>query len=180
METDILAMGITPQSLNWPKRAKNWFFAHGGRLDLETGKLVHGPKLERATQRFSYALQAKAIGAFRPNREKDELTYAIGTAEHSGRTRGLGRNISWEHGFPNDRDTYRSRQRRKDEEAARISRLEEYVRESREALLQAQEREKDMQARMQDEIIKQVQIAMSAQRQASDPGININISPLIS
>jgi len=58
--------------------------------------------------------------------------------------------------------------------------LEEYVRESREALLQAQERKKDMQARMQDEIIKQVQIAMSAQRQASDPGININISPLIS
>ena len=42
--------------------------------------------------------------------------------------------------------------------------LEEFVRESREALLQAQEREKDMQARMQDEIIKQVQIAMSAQR----------------
>ena len=84
-------------------------FAHGGRLDLETEKLVHGPKLERATQRFSYALQAKAIGAFRPNRETNELTYAIGTAEHSGRTRGLGRNISWEHGFPNDRDTYRSR-----------------------------------------------------------------------
>ena len=68
--------------------------------------------------------------------------------------RGLGRNISWEHGFPNDRDTYRSRQRRKDEKAAQISRLEEYIRESREALLQAHEHEKDMQARMQDEIIK--------------------------
>ena len=36
---------------------------------------------------------------------------------------------------------------------------------------------KDMQARMQDEIIKQVQIAMSAQRQASDLEMNINISP---
>ena len=81
--------------------------------------------------------------------EKDELTYALGTAEHSGRTRGLGRNISREHGFPNDRDTYRSQQRSKDGEAARINRLEEYVRESREALRQAQEREKDMQARMQ-------------------------------
>ena len=51
--------------------------------------------------------------------------------------------------------------------------MEEYVRESREALLQAQGREKDMQARMHDEIRKQVQIAMSAQRQTSDPGINI-------
>jgi hypothetical protein len=58
--------------------------------------------------------------------------------------------------------------------------LEEYVHESREALLQAQEREKNMQARMQDEIIKQVQIAMSAQRQASDLVININISLMIS
>ena len=47
-------------------------------------------------------------------------------------------------------------------DAARISKLEELVRESREVLLQAQEREKNMQARMQDEIIKQVQIAMSA------------------
>ena len=89
MEADILAKGITPESLNWPKCANNCFFAHGERLDLETKKLVHGPKLKRATQRFSYALQAKAIGAFRPNREKDELMYAIGTAEHSGRTRGL-------------------------------------------------------------------------------------------
>ena len=80
-------------------------------------------------------------------------------------------------GFPNNRDTYRSRQRRKDEDAVWISRLEEYVCESREALLQAQEHEKDMQARMRDEIIKQEQIAMSAQRQASDPEININISP---
>ena len=79
MEADILAKGITPESLNWPKCAKNWFFAHGGRLDLETRKLVHGTKLKRATQRLSYALQAKAIGAFRPNREKDELTYALGT-----------------------------------------------------------------------------------------------------
>ena len=71
MEADILTKGSTPESLNWPKRAKNWFFAHGGRLHLETGKLVHGSKLERATQRFSYALQAKAIDAFRPNREND-------------------------------------------------------------------------------------------------------------
>ena len=40
--------------------------------------------------------------------------------------------------------------------------------------------QKNMQARMQDKVIKQVQIVMSAQRQASDAGININISPLIS
>ena len=58
--------------------------------------------------------------------------------------------------------------------------MEEYVHESWEAFLQAQEREKDIQARMPDKIIKQVQIVKSVQRQASDLGININISPLIS
>ena len=29
MKADILAKGITPESLNWPKRAKNWFSLMG-------------------------------------------------------------------------------------------------------------------------------------------------------
>ena len=49
-----------------------------------------------------------------------------------------------------------------------------------EMVLEAKEREKAMEARMQEEIRKQVQIAMSVQRQASEPGINVNISPLVS
>ena len=36
MEADLLAKGITPESLEWGERAKNWFFAHGGTLDQET------------------------------------------------------------------------------------------------------------------------------------------------
>jgi hypothetical protein len=81
-------------------------FSHGGRLDPETGLAVYRQKLEIARRRFAFAIQAKEIGVFKPNREKDELTYAIGTARHTGRTRGLGRNTSWKHGFPNDRETY--------------------------------------------------------------------------
>jgi hypothetical protein len=100
---------------------------------------VYGQKLETTRRRLAFAIQAKEIGAFKPNREKDELTYAIGTAEHTGRTKGLGRNTSWEHGFPNDRKTYRSRQRSKLEQAAWVTMLEEMV-------LQAKEREKAMEA----------------------------------
>jgi len=110
---------------------------------------------------------------FKPNREKDELTYAIGTTEHSGRTRGLGRNTSWEHSFPNDRETYQSRQRRKEEEAAHNRMLEQ-------AMLQVEERAKALEERMHEQIKRQVQIAIIAQRQASDQGMNVNISPLIS
>ena len=87
MEADLLAKGITPESLEWRERAKNWFFAHGGTLDQETGKCVYGARLQEAAQRLFYAQRATTSGAFRPNREKDELTYAIGTIEHGGRTR---------------------------------------------------------------------------------------------
>jgi hypothetical protein len=69
---------------------------------------VYGQKLQIVVERLAYAIQAKEIGAFEPNREKDELTYAIRTGEHSGRTRGLGHDTLWVHGFPNDRETYRS------------------------------------------------------------------------
>ena len=56
--------------------------------------------------------------------------------------------ILWEYFFPRDRDTYRSRQRKKDEEAERICMLEQYVVESWEAVLESWEQEKAMEARM--------------------------------
>jgi hypothetical protein len=108
METDIIAKGIEAESAKWPKQMKNCFLGDGRRLNPETGVAVYGQKLQIATERLAYAIQAKEIGVFKPNREKDELTYAIRTAEHNGRTSGLGHNTSWEHGFPNDRETNQS------------------------------------------------------------------------
>jgi hypothetical protein len=82
MEANLLAKGITPESLEWGERAKNWFF--GGTLDQEIGKCVYGARLQEAAERLFYAQRATASGAFWPNREKDELTYAIGTTKHGG------------------------------------------------------------------------------------------------
>jgi len=65
-------------------------------------------------------------GEFRPNREKDELTYALENPEHGGHMRGYGA-VPWLQSFQADQDTYRSRQRKKDEEAERIHRLEAFV-----------------------------------------------------
>ena len=45
MEANLLAKGITPESLKWGERAKNCFFAHGGTLDQEIGKCVYGARL---------------------------------------------------------------------------------------------------------------------------------------
>ena len=34
LEQEILGRGIEPESMHWPKRAKYWFFGHGGTIDL--------------------------------------------------------------------------------------------------------------------------------------------------
>jgi hypothetical protein len=84
--------------------------------------------------------------------------------------------VSWEHGFPKDKATYRSRQRKKDEKAEQMRRMEEMVLESRKVAREAVEREKALEAKMNEEIKRQVQIAVSTiQRQtASEPGVNIS------
>ena len=55
MEAYLLAKGITPESLEWGERAKNWFFTHGGTLDQETGKCVYGARLQEVAERLFYA-----------------------------------------------------------------------------------------------------------------------------
>ena len=77
MEEDLLAKGIHLFSLAWPKHSKNWFSAHGGSLDPQTEEPVIGGEIRTAAQRLIDIVDASASGAFVPNREKDELTYAL-------------------------------------------------------------------------------------------------------
>ena len=77
MDADLFAKGIHPFSLEWPERSKNWFFAHGGSLYPDTGKSVVGGQIEIAAQRLFDIVDASVSGAFVPNREKEELTYAL-------------------------------------------------------------------------------------------------------
>ena len=131
IEAEITAKGIIPETIekNWPQRAKNQFYAHGGSLDLDTGKLIFGQKIGRATQRLACAREEASSDVFKPNREKDELTYALENPKNDGRTRGYGA-VLWLQAFPADKDTYRSCQRKKDEEADQIRVLEQFVNES--------------------------------------------------
>jgi len=77
MEADLLVKGIHPFSIDWPERSKNWFFAHGGSLYLETGEPVIGGEIRTTAQRLIDIVDASTNGVFVPNREKDELTYAL-------------------------------------------------------------------------------------------------------
>jgi hypothetical protein len=66
-------------------------------------------------------------GRFHPEREKDELTRALGNDEHQGRTRTTPGSKPWKLGFPVERKKFpdRSHQRRKKREADRMSQIEE-------------------------------------------------------
>jgi len=119
MEEDLIARGILPATSNWPLRAKYYFYAHGGTLNMEDGLFVTSDAIREAANKLDGTLKAVSEGSFKPDREKDELTYALGTPEHTGRVQGIGV-VPWKHGFSADIDTYRSRQRRKTEVAEKM------------------------------------------------------------
>jgi hypothetical protein len=41
MENELRNKGITLGTEGWPKRAKHWWYGHGGSLDPATGECVH-------------------------------------------------------------------------------------------------------------------------------------------
>jgi hypothetical protein len=112
MEEDLMARGIIPATFNWSLRAKYFFYAHGGTLNMEDGSFVTTDRIGEAGDRLDTALKAIAEGTLNPDREKDGLTYALGTPEHIARVRGMGI-VPWKHGFSADIDNYRSGCRRK-------------------------------------------------------------------
>jgi hypothetical protein len=124
LENRIVAEGITPVTLHWPRRCRNWFFAHGGKLDPATGKIIALASLENASKELLKAIKAAQEGQFHPDRENDELTLALGNPEHGGRTRGVGV-VPWYEGFAGWQDSYKSRSRKKKVEADRLSKLEQ-------------------------------------------------------
>ena len=65
-------------------------------------------------------------GSFKSDREKDELTYALGTPEHTERVRGMGV-VPWKHVFSADIETYRNRSRKKAEHEDKMRAIEERI-----------------------------------------------------
>jgi len=81
---------------------------------MEDGSFATSDAIREAANKLDDTLKAVSEGSFKPDREKDELAYALGTPEHTGRVQGMGV-VPWKHGFSGDIDTYRSRQRKKAE-----------------------------------------------------------------
>ena len=74
---------------------------------MEDGSFVTSDAIREAANKLDDALKAMSEGSFKPDREKDELMYALGTPENTGRVRGMGV-VPWKHGFSADIDTNQS------------------------------------------------------------------------
>jgi hypothetical protein len=116
-EAELLAKGVEPEWVreDWELRARNWFLAHGGEYNEETGDLVCSDGIRVPRTKWLNTVKEIKEGKlkFRPDREKDLLTLVLENEEKGGRTRGLGPNFPWSLGFAKDIGTYRSRARAK-------------------------------------------------------------------
>ena len=75
---------------------------------VSDGTLIFNDKIKRAAERLVEAIDMSSKGEFIPEKEKDELTWALENREHPSRTRGIG-NVWWKVGLPEDRGSYRKR-----------------------------------------------------------------------
>jgi hypothetical protein len=138
MEGDLIAKGIIPETMKWNDRSRDWFYGHGGKLDSE-GKCVYTKKHDEdplPIDALRSASKDVEEGRFHAEREKDELTRALGNDEHPGQTRTTPGSKSWKLGFPVERKKFtdRSHQRRKERDTDRMSKLEEELKQQSELL----------------------------------------------
>nr|BAB39966.1 OSJNBa0004B13.21 [Oryza sativa Japonica Group] len=122
-------------------------------LNPVDGSLVFSDQIREAASRLTDAVVASSQGTFLPDREKDELSLALQTPEHPGRTRGKGV-IPWKIGFKEDIHTYRSRMRSKRDTEVKIADLEYRV--------------SSYELSMQEEVARKVDERMAAHR-SQDP-----------
>ncbi|XP_066392050.1 uncharacterized protein [Miscanthus floridulus] len=105
MDAEAEATGNTEVSKLKP-RLKQWIYARS--VDSSGSSLKFAmPETGDVVSKILKLAEDKEKGAFNPSRERDELTVALGNPEHTGRTRGLGKRMSWKHGFVEERHMYK-------------------------------------------------------------------------
>uniref|UniRef100_K3Y3J7 Uncharacterized protein n=1 Tax=Setaria italica TaxID=4555 RepID=K3Y3J7_SETIT len=89
------------------ERSRNWVLA---RIPIFTpdGKVTFKhPTAVEIYKRLEQLAEMQKKGLFKPDRERDQLTVVIKTAEHSGRVREMSRTFPWGKAFQNNQGSYR-------------------------------------------------------------------------
>ena len=114
-EEELTASGAVPATSELSTRSKHWMLARGATLSSDGSLSFRSERVHEVAQKLREAHVQSSQGSFQPRRENDELTLALGTKEHGGRTRGVGL-VPWKNHFLGDADMYRRRKRSLEEE----------------------------------------------------------------
>jgi hypothetical protein len=71
MEQDLIAKGIISAVFYWPKRSKNWYYAHGGRLNPDDGTLEFLPTSREKALELMKKIEDVKAGRLMVDREMD-------------------------------------------------------------------------------------------------------------
>jgi hypothetical protein len=52
MEHDCIARGLIPTTIDWPERARTYYYAHGSMINPEDGTLVLGHQIREIEARL--------------------------------------------------------------------------------------------------------------------------------
>nr|BAD33694.1 hydroxyproline-rich glycoprotein-like [Oryza sativa Japonica Group]BAD34162.1 hydroxyproline-rich glycoprotein-like [Oryza sativa Japonica Group] len=108
----------------WTQRSRNWVRARTPKITDEGKVSFEDPELQSIADKIENLSSSQKKGFFKPKREKDVLSTALGTPEHGGRVRGVSSKMSWKEGFKHDphkkREAYKDKLR--DEGAAEFER----------------------------------------------------------
>jgi hypothetical protein len=115
MEHDCIAHGLISATIDWPERVRTYFYAHGGTINPEDGTLVPSDQIREIVG-----------GTFVSDRERDELSAAIGTKEHGGCFQGKGA-VPWKLAWCDQIDSYKSHKRSKDQQQRQLRELQDRV-----------------------------------------------------
>nr|AAV85757.1 hypothetical protein [Oryza sativa Japonica Group]ABA92823.1 transposon protein, putative, CACTA, En/Spm sub-class [Oryza sativa Japonica Group] len=100
---------------NHNPRSRNWVRARTPAFTSEGDVVFKDQKLQEVAVKMKNIITQQQAWTFVPDRDWDELTYALGKPEHSGRVRGVSSKTSWKDGFKQDAHTYKKRDRYREE-----------------------------------------------------------------
>jgi hypothetical protein len=93
------------------ERAIRWILGRAGLT--EDGKLLHPELVGEVSTKIQEYAEKRKKGEFKPRRENDILTAALGNPEHTGRARGISSKIFWREAFPEYAASYRKHEKSK-------------------------------------------------------------------
>jgi hypothetical protein len=76
MEQDLIAKGIISAIFHWPERSKNWYYAHGGRLNPDDGTLEFPPTLREKALELMNKIEVVKAGRLKVEKWMSSLWHS--------------------------------------------------------------------------------------------------------